>query len=75
MVVCRRREAAPVPPPLAMNDLDGACAFVQGMAGITDGGIAAVCFSDVTFDWSQSGLAERAAMLRNWLKTERAHAE
>jgi hypothetical protein len=58
-----------------MDDLDGACAYLQGIAGITDGGIAAVCFSDVTFDWARSGLHEREAMIRNWLQTERAYAE
>ena len=31
---------------LAMDELDDACAFLQGIAGITDGGVAAVCFSE-----------------------------
>ncbi len=58
---------------VAMNDLDEACAFLQGIAGITTGDVAAACFSDVTFDWSRSGLAEREAMIRNWLRTERVY--
>ncbi len=30
---------------LTMDDLDDACAYLQGIAGSTDGGVAAVCFS------------------------------
>jgi hypothetical protein len=40
----------------------------KGIAGITDGGIAAVCFSDVTFDWSRSVSpnAPSSASLTEW---------
>ena len=37
---------------VSMADLDAACAYLQDIADIEDGGIAALAFSDVNFDWS-----------------------
>ena len=40
---------------IGMDDLDDACRFLQDLAGISDGGIAAVCFSDLDFNWAKAG--------------------
>ncbi len=58
---------------IAMDDIDDACSYLQDIAGITDGGIAADCFSDVNFDWARD-VTKRERMTRDWLATERAFA-
>jgi hypothetical protein len=55
------------------DDLDDACAYLQGIAGITDGGIASVCFSDVDFDWATATKDEREEKTRAWLETEKVY--
>ena len=37
---------------VSMADLDVACAYLQDIADIEDGGIAALAFSDANFDWT-----------------------
>ena len=59
---------------LGMDDLDAACAHLQGIAGITDGGVAGQVFSDVNFDWRTADRAARERMVRAWLRAERAYA-
>lgn len=58
-----------------MGDLDAACLHLQQIAGITDGGIAAHCFSDVQWSWEEASLESRERKLRTWLLVERIHAE
>jgi hypothetical protein len=47
--------------------------ILQGIAGITTGDVAAACFSDMTFDWSRSGLHQRTPMVRSVLPREQWH--
>jgi hypothetical protein len=44
---------------LVMADLDAACVYLQDIADIEDGGIAALAISDVNFDWSAANRGER----------------
>jgi len=60
---------------LGMDDLDDACAYLQGIAGITDGGIAGQVFSETTFDWETADRVAREHVVRVWLRVERAYAE
>jgi hypothetical protein len=58
---------------IKMGDLDEACSYLQGIAKIEDGGIAALAFSDVTFDWATADQDSREKMVRAWLKLEAAY--
>jgi hypothetical protein len=64
--------AADIATAVAMNDLDDACRHLQNIAGITDGGVAGMCFSDINFDWASATLGDREVKIRGWLQTERA---
>lgn len=55
----------------AMDDLDEACASLQKIAGIDDGGVAGQCFAGETLTWETATNATRMALIANWLKTER----
>ena len=59
---------------VAMDDLDSACGMLQAIAGITDGGVAGVVFSDIDFDWPTATARAREAMIKHWLATERGYA-
>jgi len=59
---------------VAIDDLDSACAMLQAIAGIADGGVAGVVFSDIDFDWPTATAKGREAMIRHWLATERGYA-
>ena len=54
-----------------MDNVDDACALLQEIAGITDGGVAALAFSG--FDW-ECAHYEREAQIRAWLKLEQHYA-
>ena len=54
---------------IAMDDIDDACVYLQGIAGITDGGIASICFSG--FDWEEATPADRLDALYSWIDAER----
>jgi hypothetical protein len=56
---------------IQMDDLDAACRHLQDIAGITDGGVASVCFRDINFDWKTADRASREQRIRAWLQTER----
>jgi hypothetical protein len=58
---------------VSMADLDAACAYLQDIADIEDGGIAALPLSDVNFDWSAANRGERESAIRAWLKLEAIH--
>jgi hypothetical protein len=58
---------------ILMNDLDDACRYLQGIAGITDGGVAAMTFSG--FDWVHADRDQREVMVRNWIRIEAAYAD
>jgi hypothetical protein len=58
---------------IPMNDLDDACRYLQGIAGITDDGVAAMTFSG--FDWVHADRDEREVMVRNWIRIEAAYAD
>ena len=51
------------------NDIDVAVRNLQEIAGIDDGGIAGICFSD--FDWIAAMPVERLDALYSWINTER----
>lgn len=51
-------------------NLDDACFFIQTLLGVTDGGIASIVFSDVTFDWSVESLQGRMAKMREYIRAE-----
>lgn len=53
---------------VGMADLVEACAYLQGIAGITDGGVAADCFNGV--DWTTADPLVREQRIRHWLATE-----
>lgn len=55
------------------NDIDVAVRSLQDIAGITDGGIAGICFSG--FDWNEASPVERLDQLYSWIKTERNFEE
>jgi hypothetical protein len=59
---------------VSMADLDVACAYLQDIADIEDGGIAALAFSDANFDWTAANRGERESAIRAWLKLEAFHA-
>jgi Na+/H+-dicarboxylate symporter len=55
----------------AMDDLDRAALHLQTIAGITDGGIAAMCLDEDL--WARADAYERIEMLREWLKVEASY--
>lgn len=55
----------------AMNDLDEACAFLQGIAKVTDGGIAGMVFADI--DWKAADQPTREAKIRRWIEVEKLY--
>jgi hypothetical protein len=56
-----------------MDELDDACGALQFIAGIDDGGVAALCFSDLTLSWAMASIVQRISKLRQYLNTERAY--
>lgn len=58
---------------IRMSDLDNACAFLQVLMGIEDGGLAGAFFA--SFDWVNASQAERENMIRRWLDAENHTAE
>ena len=59
----------------AMDDLDSACAVLRAIAGIADGRVAGIVFSDIDFDWRAATTKRREAMILRWLATERGYGE
>jgi hypothetical protein len=59
----------------SMPDLDAACLSLQEIAEIEDGGVAAMCFSDINFEWETATKDDRMAKIANWLETEKRYAE
>jgi hypothetical protein len=60
---------------VAMDDSDSACAMLRAIAGIADGRVAGIVFSDIDFDWRAATTKQREAMIRRWLATERGYGE
>jgi hypothetical protein len=58
---------------IGMADLDDACAYLQGIAGIKDGGVAAQAFSDVNFNWNTADHNVRERKVREYIKMERVY--
>lgn len=54
-----------------IDDLDAALLPMMNLAGITDGGIAGMVFSDTLFDWETADMAAREGKLRQWVMAER----
>lgn len=59
------------------DDLDAACATLQDALGVTDGGLAAICFSDLSDDpqddqesWRNLSMVERRSRLISYIKSE-----
>jgi len=59
------------------DGLDEACRILQDALGVTDGGLAGVCFSDLDDQpedggqtWKDISLSERRARLTSYLKSE-----
>jgi hypothetical protein len=60
---------------IEIDDIDAAVLGLQTIAGIDDGGIASVCFSDIGFDWPTASREQRLDKVRGWLKVEAAYTE
>jgi hypothetical protein len=60
---------------ISMDDLDEACAYLQDIAGITDGGVAGQVFSDINFEWGSADHAARERKIVEWIKVERLYQE
>lgn len=56
-----------------MQSTDAAVSFLQSVAGITDGGVAALAFSG-DFEWEDSSPEERFTRLTHWIEMERMYA-
>jgi len=59
-----------------IDDLDLSCGHIQSILGITDGGIASICFSDVSeTDWRKMSHDARYDKLKDYIKTEISYME
>lgn len=56
-----------------IDDVDVALKGLQDIAGITDGGIAGIVFSDI--DWKKESIEERHKILIHYLRVERRYEE
>jgi len=61
---------AAIPHAASKNDLDEACLILQDILGVTDGGVAAMCFSGTSDDWFNWSQSLRVAALEDYLRTE-----
>jgi hypothetical protein len=56
-----------------MDDLDHAANHLQDLAGITTGDVVSHFLNEKA--WNEADRAERVALLRGWLKAEKAYEE
>jgi hypothetical protein len=58
-----------------LDDLDQAVLSLQCIAGIDDGGVADIAFSQYDTPWSDMDEGERVSAIAGWLDMERMYAE